>query len=1180
MTQIRIKVEGPRRKSWRQKLLRAVLVLILLLVALYFVLTSAFFVKQVVLPLASNALKADITVGDLQLSPFRRVVLRDVKVQPRGNEPLLTVKEVRAGYSLLAILRGNLKVSEVFIESPEITIVEGADGRSNLDLFLKNDSAEKARTTSGAVPQVDVKLVALNRATVRFTKHHAGGASDVSEVSGVNFKLQDLKNGQVGKMEMSLNLAVTKAARATVAASAIQAKLGAQFVFDLAADLKPAAVKGSLNFTVENAAGELADLSALAARLDCDVTGSEIKQLALRFTKADVALGEVRVSGPLDLAKLEGKLKLEVLSLDRRVLNLAGAASGLDFGTTTINASTDIELLRAGQAISVAGRLEAARLQLLQRGRVSPTLDLRCDYAVAVDGTAKTAELRFLNLTGAQNSRAFLQSELPQSLTIAWGETAAAGNDATFGLSIADFNLAEWREFLGDDSLAGKVSAKLQLAASQGGKKLRAELAGGVDKLSATAGSNRVEQVDFKVASHASITGLKAFKLEDFRFEILHEGQSALVATAAGAGQAGGRETELQMSVQATLARLGAAMKLPGLDISAGTLSLRAHVQQKDASRSVVGKLGLMDFSARQGEMQLSRLGTDVDFELVASDQAVEIQKLTGLLRVADQPAGRIDAGGKIELAAGSPSGRLVLKASDLNQELLRPFVATALGDKQLVSVVIGASVTVDLEAKSRFKLIADAAVTNLVVSDPKHPALATPLQMRMLLDTSMAKQVAQFNQCRLTLTPTDRAKNELNLTGRMDLSRPDAIKGHLKLSADALDFTRYYDLFATKPAPATAAPRPAAKPTPSSAPAALPEPESEPKAMELPLQDFTCDVSIGHLYLHEVDISNWHAIATVASNQITLQPCQFAVNGGPVEIGVAADLGVPGYRYAVGFSAQRVPLTPLVNTFATDRAGQIGGHLIANLDLKGAGVTGASLQTNLTGQFNVLATNLNLSINNVRTPILNAIVNTIIGLPDLIAGLTGKRDAGQMKWADEITAKPIDVLLVNGVAGNGKIEVKEADVNSAAFRVQTGGEIQLATVLTNSTLQFPVHVALGRPYAAKLGMVNANTPTNTAYVALPDFLAVKGTLGKVETDVSKTGLLKVAGKTMGGLGKETGGALGEAGKSIYGATSGFLKDKFGNSNTNAPTATDTNNAAETKRKSSIFNLFKREKKE
>ena len=167
------------------------------------------------------------------------------------------------------------------------------------------------------------------------------------------------------------------------------------------------------------------------------------------------------------------------------------------------------------------------------------------------------------------------------------------------------------------------------------------------------------------------------------------------------------------------------------------------------------------------------------------------------------------------------------------------------------------------------------------------------------------------------------------------------------------------------------------------------------------------------------------------------------------------------------------------------------------------------------------------------------------------------------MKWADEIAAKPIDVLLVNGGAGNGKVEIKEADVNSAAFRVQAAGGIEWASVLTNSTLLFPVHVALGRPYAAKLGMVNASTPTNAAYLLLPDFLTIKGTLGKVEPEISKTGLLKVAGKAVGGLGKETGLAIGEAGKSIYGATSTFMKDKFGNSNTNAASATDTNTAAE-----------------
>jgi hypothetical protein len=409
-----------------------------------------------------------------------------------------------------------------------------------------------------------------------------------------------------------------------------------------------------------------------------------------------------------------------------------------------------------------------------------------------------------------------------------------------------------------------------------------------------------------------------------------------------------------------------------------------------------------------------------------------------------------------------------------------------------------------------------------------------------------------------------------LNLVGAIDFSQPGATTGNLKLSADALDFTRYYDLFAGKTQ--TNAPKPAAT-VPAPAPSG--EPEREPDAVILPVRDLVCDVEIGHLYLREVDVSNWRSTAKVSGGQLTLQPCAFAVNGAPVDVKVDADLGVPGYRYRVGFTAQAVPLAPLVNTFATDRAGQIGGQLTANVDLKGAGVTGASLQTNLTGQFNMLATNLNLSINNVRTPFLNVILNTIIGLPDLIAKLSGKRDAGQMKWADEITAKPIDVLLLTGGAGGGKVEVKDAQVNSAAFRVQSAGEIALAEVLTNSPVRFPIHVALGRPYAAKLGMVNASTPPNATYISLPDFLTIKGTLGKVERDLKETQLLVLAGLSVGGIGKETGVVLGETGKSLVGAAAGLFKDKSG-TNTNAITGNETNNTAEPKKKS--WNPFKREK--
>ena len=104
MTLIRIKTAAPRPKSWRRKLLWGALGFLLLLLTLYFVVTSSAFLKKVVLPQLSDALEADITVANLQVSPFRRLVLQDVKIQPRGHEPVLTVKEARANYSLLSIL--------------------------------------------------------------------------------------------------------------------------------------------------------------------------------------------------------------------------------------------------------------------------------------------------------------------------------------------------------------------------------------------------------------------------------------------------------------------------------------------------------------------------------------------------------------------------------------------------------------------------------------------------------------------------------------------------------------------------------------------------------------------------------------------------------------------------------------------------------------------------------------------------------------------------------------------------------------------------------------------------------------------------------------------------------------------------------------------------------------------
>src|SRR5437016_3687554 len=89
-----------KRGRFRRFLLWFVLVILLLLVAAYFVGTSSAFIKAAVLPKIGDALNAELAVADVGLSPFSLVGLRDLKLTPRGAEPLLTAGLVRVRYSL------------------------------------------------------------------------------------------------------------------------------------------------------------------------------------------------------------------------------------------------------------------------------------------------------------------------------------------------------------------------------------------------------------------------------------------------------------------------------------------------------------------------------------------------------------------------------------------------------------------------------------------------------------------------------------------------------------------------------------------------------------------------------------------------------------------------------------------------------------------------------------------------------------------------------------------------------------------------------------------------------------------------------------------------------------------------------------------------------------------------
>ena len=266
--------------------------------------------------------------------------------------------------------------------------------------------------------------------------------------------------------------------------------------------------------------------------------------------------------------------------------------------------------------------------------------------------------------------------------------------------------------------------------------------------------------------------------------------------------------------------------------------------------------------------------------------------------------------------------------------------------------------------------------------------------------------------------------------------------------------------------------------------------------------------------------------------------------NGAPVNTTLDLDMGVPGFKYDWSLSAQAIPLAPLVNSFQPDRKGILSGTLSAQAKLAGTGTTGASLQKNLTGQFDMTTTNLNLSVDNIQgktasTRLLKTLVTAIGVIPDLaknpassamsllqgVTGLGGSSTSSSGGGATDLKKSPINSITLHGIAGSGRVDLQKAVVQSPAFEAQASGTITLAEVLTNSPLQLPVSVSLERSVAQRINLAG-NTPTNATYAKLPDFLTMKGTLGNSKADINKVALVSTVLQGVGGKAGQAGGAL------------------------------------------------------
>ncbi len=1063
----------PAKSGLKKKLGIGAGVLCGLLFVGYFVATSAMFVKSAVLPQVSNMIAAQIKLNDASISPFSEVSFDGIEVTPNGEEMLASVGSVKARYSLMDIVGGNINVDEVTVDSPVIQLVVKEDGTTNLDPILKALATDEA-PPPGPTPQLDVKNVSIKNATIRLIQKLGGGQQQTVEIKDVNFAVDKLGNGQSGKLNLAAVLGLA------TPTDKLSSKIEGGYDLEIGADLMPTKVSGKTTVTIADADGMLATAKGLSTELKVDLTPTELKETSVRFAQDGKQLGQITVSGPFDSSKLSADLKVALENIDKNVLNIVGALLGLDFGTTTISSQNQIGLAPNAEMLTVKGSLAIDKLTLTQigpggRGPATPTMDLGVGYDVAVNLVGQSATLNSLALSGSTAKGKFLSGDLKAPLTASFAGPVKVTGNAGYKLAVTDFDLAPWSAFTGPGAPEGSVGVTLDVSADKAGENVKAsygfQLKQGQTVPLAVNGA-----VGFSLPTMAvDLTSLVDLKLSELRIPgapvIPGEPVALKIDTALKA--------DLN-NASANIARANVAASAGAAKIIDGALNKPLAVSWKDGVKASGGasyRLNVVDFDLRHAKAFAGDAvpAGVLNFKLnLAADES-------GANLAVDYDGNLAQNGARVAGVSGKVAVELAAMAIDLKAALDAELSQLQLADAPLLPAEQDASVKVAVDTQFDGKTLKIAKLDSTFL---EHDNKVTALGLTGTVETGDAITI---KNTAVQLDPTQRARNKLLISGQ--IKPGDLLAGNIDVKSDGLDVTPFLDLFMpeqTADAPAKPA---ETKPAPEQPAPGQPAPDAnkEPDAIQLPIDKFNVDVAIAKLFAREVAISNYVTKVAVVGSKVNVNPVSLTFNGAPLNANANVNLGVPGYEYDLGLKIHHLPIAPLVDTFVPEYKGKIQAELLTDVAIKGKGVTGVNLKKHLNGHAGTTMTNAVMNV--LEKGIVMKYVAAILGAP-------------------EILEPPLDYLNASAKIGQGSVAIENFIAQSQAFQATAAGSITLDDVLTNSALNIPVNIKLSKNLAKNVKLID-KAPSEK-YTELPQFVTIGGTVGAHEVQLDRGKLLAV----------------------------------------------------------------------
>ena len=341
------------------KVLGYVVALLLVLVLVFAVLAKMLItpdrVKSTVLPIAEKKLNRQVQLGDVKVSIFSGIVLKDLVVMEKGGkEPFVKARQVRLKYQFWPLLSKRVVVDQILLDAPIISIIRMPDGSFNYSDITarKEPAATEAKPEGKKELNLLVSQVSLTKGEVTFEDRQADPSRPFT------YKVGDV---EISSNDISLDKPFSFMAKARITGASVEmngkvADAGKKPSIDAVIKIADADVRKMIcpfppNLTVKTKAFDPSGVVNVRLHLAGPVSAP--KEL---LKEGEIRLSKIQITASGQRPALEGVLFLKGDTVSSKDLTLTMGQNKMEITMTVAN------LL--GKPLSVTSAVKADRFDL------------------------------------------------------------------------------------------------------------------------------------------------------------------------------------------------------------------------------------------------------------------------------------------------------------------------------------------------------------------------------------------------------------------------------------------------------------------------------------------------------------------------------------------------------------------------------------------------------------------------------------------------------------------------------------------------------------------------------------------------------------------------------------------------------------------------------------------------